>query len=451
MNTENNMSEKPADRTAPDDYSEFTWQGKVLALLGLIERTFNERSIGSPHIDMGKFCDITRLARIVREGFGVAESTDGEAVASPPWSTTDLVRFAEVGEAEARTPQGVELPITKAQPDEFGRVPHLPRGGTQQYIIDLETELAAVKGELERANVTKAEYAKTILEALEALKLKKLPNTLPDGIREFQAELAAARETIERLKEQITEVGKPLQPNIGPEFWPKLTHIVTGILAMDGGVEIMRAWRKLEEDTQQAEDRLTTALAALRERDAEIEKLVAELADQMKWNWTQMVSCRDAANLVLALMVEHKIIEGCQHPNVQGGTGYSTYRVNGNLYGRTDGIPESPQATQTRWRQPMSDVSEAIKQAAREIIGDVCHDISPTNKRRLLAILRKHFGPTEASVKGNGVDRFWVSRKVLGGYEYLKPNGEWTTDCLSAYFPKRAGAEAALNKAKETP
>lgn len=92
----------------------------------------------------------------------------------------------------------------------------------------------------------------------------------------------------------------------------------------------------------------TTANAQVQARVAElegerpkVEQVVAVLADHGRWNWTQAISRRDAANEVLALMVNAGLIEGRQHPSVWGGTGFSVYRVNGRLYGRTDGVDDS--------------------------------------------------------------------------------------------------------------
>jgi len=47
-------------------------------------------------------------------------------------------------------------------------------------------------------------------------------------------------------------VGRPIISKIDPTFWPKLMHIVTAIMNMDGGAEVMKAWGKLEDDAKAA-------------------------------------------------------------------------------------------------------------------------------------------------------------------------------------------------------
>lgn len=64
-----------------------------------------------------------------------------------------------------------------------------------------------------------------------------------------------------------------------------------------------------------------------------LEKLVEELADGMKWNWTRMCSNRDAADVVLARMAQLGMIQKAAHP-----LGGHIWIVNGKLYGRTDGV-----------------------------------------------------------------------------------------------------------------
>ena len=54
-------------------------------------------------------------------------------------------------------------------------------------------------------------------------------------------------------------------------------------------------------------------------------------------------------------------------------------------------------------------------------------------------------GPGVARIGGNH-GNWYVSRPVLGGYEYLQPDGSWEHN-HAAYFSDRAAAEAAL-KAK---
>ena len=66
---------------------------------------------------------------------------------------------------------------------------------------------------------------------------------------------------------------------------------------------------------------------------AMIERLVEELADGFRWNWTRMLSYRDAADLVLRRMSELGIIEERKHP-----FGGSVWRVNGRMFGRLDDV-----------------------------------------------------------------------------------------------------------------
>ena len=69
-------------------------------------------------------------------------------------------------------------------------------------------------------------------------------------------------------------------------------------------------------------------------------KLVEELADPMKWNWTRMATHRDAADCVLETMVELGLIDGRHHPHTW--SQHSTvYRVDRRLFGRTDGVDDS--------------------------------------------------------------------------------------------------------------
>lgn len=64
-----------------------------------------------------------------------------------------------------------------------------------------------------------------------------------------------------------------------------------------------------------------------------LERVVAKLADPMIWNWTNMISRRDAADAALELLAREGLIEGAEHPY-----GGKVWRVNGKLFGRTDCI-----------------------------------------------------------------------------------------------------------------
>lgn len=64
-----------------------------------------------------------------------------------------------------------------------------------------------------------------------------------------------------------------------------------------------------------------------------LEKVVKILADGYIWNWTEMVSCRNAADGVLRLLAYEGLIDGRRHPS-----GGLVWRVNGKLFGRTDSI-----------------------------------------------------------------------------------------------------------------
>lgn len=66
-----------------------------------------------------------------------------------------------------------------------------------------------------------------------------------------------------------------------------------------------------------------------------LERVVAELADTMKWNWTRGTTHRDAADSVLYLMAREGLIEYAQHPS-----GGAIWRTNGKLFGRTDGMTD---------------------------------------------------------------------------------------------------------------
>ena len=64
-----------------------------------------------------------------------------------------------------------------------------------------------------------------------------------------------------------------------------------------------------------------------------LERVVENLADGMIWNWTRMLSERDAADAALRLLANEGLIEQREHP-----WGGRIWRVNGKLFGRTDGI-----------------------------------------------------------------------------------------------------------------
>lgn len=67
-----------------------------------------------------------------------------------------------------------------------------------------------------------------------------------------------------------------------------------------------------------------------------LEKVVEELSDGYKWNWTVCHSDRDAADAILLLLARHKLIKHATHP-----FGGHIWSVNGRLFGRTDDIPNS--------------------------------------------------------------------------------------------------------------
>ena len=62
-----------------------------------------------------------------------------------------------------------------------------------------------------------------------------------------------------------------------------------------------------------------------------LEKVVANLADPIAWNWAKSISEREAADMVLKLMANNGLIGHKQHP-----LGGNIWIVNGKLYGRTD-------------------------------------------------------------------------------------------------------------------
>lgn len=69
-------------------------------------------------------------------------------------------------------------------------------------------------------------------------------------------------------------------------------------------------------------------------------ELIAWLSDPHEHNWTQSVSRRDAADSVLCKMVELGLIEGRKHP-LTWSRDPVVFRVEGQLFGRTDGIDHS--------------------------------------------------------------------------------------------------------------
>ena len=64
-----------------------------------------------------------------------------------------------------------------------------------------------------------------------------------------------------------------------------------------------------------------------------LERVVAELADPLEWNWTRMMSHRDAADCALSVLAREGLIQKRRHP-----LGGLVWRVGDALYGRTDGI-----------------------------------------------------------------------------------------------------------------
>jgi hypothetical protein len=100
-----------------------------------------------------------------------------------------------------------------------------------------------------------------------------------------------------------------------------------------------------------------------------IEKVVAELADPMKWNWTQQGSGkarseRHAADNVLRLMAGAGLIEHQGHP-----LGGHIWIVNGNKYGH---CRESRAAQPQEWTKygriviPVNDRTDLIGVAVNE-------------------------------------------------------------------------------------
>lgn len=73
--------------------------------------------------------------------------------------------------------------------------------------------------------------------------------------------------------------------------------------------------------------------------DKMLAKLVEQLTDPTKWKWTRMISQRDAADCVLTTMVELGLIEGRHHPQTLSRDPV-VFRVNGRIFGRTDGIDD---------------------------------------------------------------------------------------------------------------
>lgn len=64
-----------------------------------------------------------------------------------------------------------------------------------------------------------------------------------------------------------------------------------------------------------------------------LERVVEDLADPYRWSWMTMSRYRDSADSVLKLMASEGLIEQSEHP-----LGGFIWRVNGKLFGRTDGI-----------------------------------------------------------------------------------------------------------------
>ncbi len=68
-------------------------------------------------------------------------------------------------------------------------------------------------------------------------------------------------------------------------------------------------------------------------RTEALAELVKDLADPYAWNWTRMVSRRDAADMVLEEMAKLGLIEHRHHRS-----GGAVWIFHGQLYGRTDGV-----------------------------------------------------------------------------------------------------------------
>lgn len=68
-----------------------------------------------------------------------------------------------------------------------------------------------------------------------------------------------------------------------------------------------------------------------------LESFVEQLADPMRWNWTNGIgSSRDAADRVLMTMAQLDLIDRCMHPS-----GGFVYRCHGRLFGRLDDFTEA--------------------------------------------------------------------------------------------------------------
>jgi hypothetical protein len=206
---------------------------------------------------------------------------------------------------------------------------------------DLLTELADLLAKLEATKNTRDVYRSII----EAATLECVDEVSADSMRDRiisvqqRAEVAEADAAyVDRMREAILSVlCHPSVTIMHEEQVAALQAVRDRVpkgqyriyrIDKDAATEVQREMIERAEAAEQAN-------AALSER---VERLVSELADGMKWNWTVTASYRDAADRALQLMVELGLVEGCQHPNTWGGTGYSVYRANGNLYGRTDGI-----------------------------------------------------------------------------------------------------------------
>jgi hypothetical protein len=64
-----------------------------------------------------------------------------------------------------------------------------------------------------------------------------------------------------------------------------------------------------------------------------LERVVKNLSNHRRWNWAYVCSHRDAADGLLKVLSDEGLIECVNHP-----LGGSVWRVNGKLFGRTDGI-----------------------------------------------------------------------------------------------------------------
>ncbi len=74
-----------------------------------------------------------------------------------------------------------------------------------------------------------------------------------------------------------------------------------------------------------------------------LQKLVKELSDGTEWNWIHMSSDRDAADQVLSRMAELGLIRHEIHP-----LGGHIWIINGQMFGRTDGVTYKPRGRKTK-------------------------------------------------------------------------------------------------------